>query len=257
MRADGADTEIQGDRRALNGPATDGRGRKICQAILIGAAHPLADRRDHRDRDRRLLVNWLYRRSSKEVSFVRTGLLGESVVINGGAFVLPFIHDYHAGQHERAADGGRRAPGTTPSSPATACASTSRPTSMSACSRPARRFRIAAATLGRRTMEPEQLHALLVRQIRLGDPLGRLRDDHGGNARAARRLCRARQGRRAAEALAQNGLELEIGRDHRSRPDRPRILQPLEPLRRRRPDPADRGDRGPAQAAQRHRAGIR
>src|SRR3972149_6382848 len=38
------------------------------------------------------LVNWLYRRSSKEVSFVRTGLMGERVVINGGAFVLPVIH---------------------------------------------------------------------------------------------------------------------------------------------------------------------
>ncbi|MHC2308677.1 putative membrane protein YqiK [Bradyrhizobium elkanii] len=40
------------------------------------------------------VVNWLYHRSSKEVSFVRTGFLGERVVINGGAFVLPFIHDY-------------------------------------------------------------------------------------------------------------------------------------------------------------------
>src|SRR4029079_14886591 len=40
------------------------------------------------------IVNWLYHRSSKEVSFVRTGLRGERVVINGGAFVLPFIHDY-------------------------------------------------------------------------------------------------------------------------------------------------------------------
>src|ERR1700740_2878795 len=40
------------------------------------------------------LVNWLYHRSSKEVSFVRTGLFGERVVINGGAFVLPFLHDY-------------------------------------------------------------------------------------------------------------------------------------------------------------------
>ena len=40
------------------------------------------------------IVNWLYHRSSKEVSFVRTGFLGERVVINGGAFVLPFIHDY-------------------------------------------------------------------------------------------------------------------------------------------------------------------
>src|SRR5215471_19653841 len=38
------------------------------------------------------LVNWLYRRSSKELSFVRTGLFGEKVVINSGAFVLPFIH---------------------------------------------------------------------------------------------------------------------------------------------------------------------
>ena len=40
------------------------------------------------------VVNWLYHRSSKEVSFVRTGFMGERVVINGGAFVLPFIHDY-------------------------------------------------------------------------------------------------------------------------------------------------------------------
>ena len=39
------------------------------------------------------LVNWLYRRSTKEVAFVRTGLLGEKVVIDGGAFVLPIIHD--------------------------------------------------------------------------------------------------------------------------------------------------------------------
>src|SRR5271166_151261 len=40
------------------------------------------------------VVNWLYHRSSKEVSFVRTGFLGERVVIDGGAFVLPFIHDF-------------------------------------------------------------------------------------------------------------------------------------------------------------------
>ena len=33
------------------------------------------------------LLHWLYRRSSKEVSFVRTGMLGEKVVISGGAFV--------------------------------------------------------------------------------------------------------------------------------------------------------------------------
>ena len=35
------------------------------------------------------LLNWLYLRSSKERAFVRTGLGGQKVVMNGGAFVLP------------------------------------------------------------------------------------------------------------------------------------------------------------------------
>ena len=39
------------------------------------------------------LLHWLYRRSSKEVAFVRTGMGGERVVISGGAFVLPIIHN--------------------------------------------------------------------------------------------------------------------------------------------------------------------
>ncbi len=39
------------------------------------------------------LLHWLYRRSSKDISFVRTGLGGEKVVIGGGAFVLPIVHD--------------------------------------------------------------------------------------------------------------------------------------------------------------------
>ncbi len=38
-------------------------------------------------------LRWLYRRSTKETSFVRTGFLGEKVVINGGALVIPVIHD--------------------------------------------------------------------------------------------------------------------------------------------------------------------
>jgi uncharacterized membrane protein YqiK len=38
-------------------------------------------------------MNWLYRRSSKEVAFVRTGLGGQRVVVNGGAFVLPIVHE--------------------------------------------------------------------------------------------------------------------------------------------------------------------
>lgn len=39
------------------------------------------------------LLHWLYRRSSKDVSFVRTGFGGEKVVMGGGALVLPIIHD--------------------------------------------------------------------------------------------------------------------------------------------------------------------
>ncbi len=38
------------------------------------------------------LLNWLYLRSSKERAFVRTGLGGQKVVLNGGALVLPIVH---------------------------------------------------------------------------------------------------------------------------------------------------------------------
>ncbi len=83
------------------------------------------------------VVNWLYHRSSSEVSFVRTGFLGERVVINGGAFVLPFIHDYTPVNMNVLPMQIVREKGA-PSSPETACASTSRPTSMFASRRPAR-----------------------------------------------------------------------------------------------------------------------
>src|ERR1044072_8877454 len=39
------------------------------------------------------LLHWLYLRSSKERSFVRTGLGGQKVVMDGGAFVLGIVHD--------------------------------------------------------------------------------------------------------------------------------------------------------------------
>ena len=39
------------------------------------------------------LLHYLYLRSSKERAFVRTGLGGQKVVLNGGAFVLPIVHD--------------------------------------------------------------------------------------------------------------------------------------------------------------------
>src|SRR4029078_2272036 len=105
------------------------------------------------------IVNWFYRRSSKEVSFVRTGFLGERVVINGGAFVLHFIHDYTPVNMNVLAIGVVRSMQDAVITrdrmrvdieadfyvrvQATAAA-----------------VSIAAATLGRRTMQPEQRHAL-------------------------------------------------------------------------------------------------
>ena len=39
------------------------------------------------------LLHWLYRHSSKDQAFVRTGSGGERVVMGGGALVIPIIHD--------------------------------------------------------------------------------------------------------------------------------------------------------------------
>ena len=40
-----------------------------------------------------IILSRLYHRASKEVSFVRTGFRGQRVIINGGALVLPVIHE--------------------------------------------------------------------------------------------------------------------------------------------------------------------
>ena len=39
------------------------------------------------------IVARLYKKSTKEIAFVRTGFRGEKVVLNGGAIVLPVLHD--------------------------------------------------------------------------------------------------------------------------------------------------------------------
>src|SRR6188472_2989921 len=153
------------------------------------------------------IVNWLYHRSSKEVSFVRTGFLGERVVINGGAFVLPFIHDY------------------TPVNMNVLPMGVVRSRQDAVITRDRMRVdieadfyvrvqatreavSIAAATLGRRTMEPEQLHALLagkfisaIRSVASEMTLEQMHEQRGEYV--------ARLKANAAEALAQNGLELE------------------------------------------------
>ena len=40
-----------------------------------------------------VMITRLYRRASKEIAFVRTGFGGEKVVMNGGAMVLPVLHE--------------------------------------------------------------------------------------------------------------------------------------------------------------------
>src|SRR6476620_5427448 len=153
------------------------------------------------------IVNWIYHRSSKEVSFVRTGFLGERVVINGGAFVLPFIHDY------------------TPVNMNVLPMGVVRSRQDAVITRDRMRVdieadfyvrvqatteavSIAASTLGRRTMEPEQLHALLsgkfvsaIRSVASEMTMEQMHEQRGEYV--------ARVKASAAEALAQNGLELE------------------------------------------------
>src|SRR6059058_295742 len=153
------------------------------------------------------IVNWLYHRSSKEVSFVRTGFLGERVVINGGAFVLPFIHDYTPVNMNVLPMGIVR-------SRQDAVITRDRmrvdiEADFYVRVQPTREaVSIAAATLGRRTMAPEQLHALLsgkfvsaIRSVAAEMTMEQMHEQRGEYV--------ARLKAEATEALAQNGLELE------------------------------------------------
>src|SRR6195952_1934809 len=107
------------------------------------------------------VMNWLYRRSTKEIAFVRTGLFGEKVVIDGGAFVWPIIHDI------------------TPVNMTTLPLEVVRAREGALISRDRMRVDVqaefyvrvratreavslAASTLGRRTLDPENLRRLLV-----------------------------------------------------------------------------------------------
>jgi len=153
------------------------------------------------------LLHWLYRRSSKEVSFVRTGLRGEKIVISGGAFVLPIIHNITAvGMRTLRIEvkrGGDKSFITknrmrveivaefyvrvTPTKEAVS---------------------IAAGTLGKRTMEPESLRDLV--QGRFVDALGivaakmsmeEIQEKRGEYIKAVKVI--------VAESLSSTGLELE------------------------------------------------
>jgi len=106
------------------------------------------------------VMNWLYRRSTKEVAFVRTGFLGEKVVIDGGAFVWPIIHDITPVNMNTLPLGVQREKESALITMDRMRVDVDaefyvrvRPT--------AEAVSIAGATLGRRTLQAENLHALL------------------------------------------------------------------------------------------------
>lgn len=153
------------------------------------------------------LLNWLYYRSTKQVAFVRTGFGGETVVINGGALVLPIVHDVTPVNLNVV-----RIPVSCVKEGAVITSDRMRVDIEAEffvrVSQRREAVATAASTLGRRTVEAEQLGELLS-----GKFIGALRSvaaemtlDEMHEARAD---LVARVANRALEALAKNGLELE------------------------------------------------
>ncbi|MEL6577046.1 MAG: SPFH domain-containing protein, partial [Pseudomonadota bacterium] len=153
------------------------------------------------------VMHWLYRRSTKEIAFVRTGFLGEKVVIDGGAFVWPIIHDI------------------TPVSMNSLQLGVTREKSEALITRDRMRIdveaefyvrvkqtreavSVAASTLGRRTLEPERIHSLLagkfISALRTVASEMTLEEVHENRNDYVARVLQAAQ-----VGLDKNGLELE------------------------------------------------
>ncbi|MEO0680590.1 MAG: SPFH domain-containing protein, partial [Pseudomonadota bacterium] len=153
------------------------------------------------------VMYWLYRRSTKEVAFVRTGFLGERVVIDGGAFVWPIIHDITpvnmnsmpleiTRQRENALITADRLRIDVEAEFYVRVAATREGVG------------VAASTLGRRTLEPERINSLLsgkfvsaLRSVASQMSMDEIHKDRAAYVEAVRAL--------AQEGLDKNGLELE------------------------------------------------
>ncbi len=153
------------------------------------------------------LLRWLYRRSTKEIALVRTGFGGEKVVINGGAFVIPVLHEItpvnmnvmrvevRRGQTTALITGDRMRVDLI-----TEFFLRVKPTQEAVA--------IAAQTLGRRAMQPDGIRDLFegkfASALRAVAAEMTLQEIH-----EKRNQFTVRVREQAAEALAQNGLELE------------------------------------------------
>jgi len=153
------------------------------------------------------LMHWLYLRSSKERAFVRTGLGGQKVVLDGGAFVLPIVHDVIPVNMNtlrlEVSRGRDKALITKDRMRVDVIAEfyvrvAARPESVAA----------AAQTLGQRTMEPEQLKELVegkfVDALRTAAAEMTMEELHEKRGAYVKRVREA-----VAEDLTKNGLELE------------------------------------------------
>jgi uncharacterized membrane protein YqiK len=153
------------------------------------------------------LLNWLYLRSSKERSFVRTGLGGQKVVLGGGAFVLPIVHD------------------VIPVNMNTLRLEVARGRDKALITKDRMRVDViaefyvrvkaeaqavadAAQTLGTRTLEPEKLRELIegkfVDALRTGAAEMTMEELHEKRGEYVKRVRQS-----VAEGLLKNGLELE------------------------------------------------
>lgn len=153
------------------------------------------------------LLRWLYRRSTKETAFVRTGFMGEKVVINSGALVIPVIHEVTPVNMNvmriEVARGQQDALITRDRMRVDIIAE------FFVRVRPDRESVAAAAqTLGRRSMEPDGIRNLMegkfisaLRAVAASMTLEEMHEKQSGYVQAVRD--------NASEALAQNGLELE------------------------------------------------
>ncbi|MFT3954633.1 MAG: flotillin domain-containing protein [Piscinibacter sp.] len=153
------------------------------------------------------LLHWLYLRSSKERAFVRTGLGGQKVVLDGGAFVLPIVHDVIPVNMNtlrlEVSRGRDKALITKDRMRVDVIAEfyvrvAAKPDAVAA----------AAQTLGLRTMEPEQLKELVegkfIDALRTAAAEMTMEELHEKRGSYVKRVREA-----VAEDLTKNGLELE------------------------------------------------
>ncbi len=153
------------------------------------------------------LLRWLYRRSTKETAFVRTGFGGEKVVVSGGAFVIPVLHEITpVGMTVMRIEVTRR------DGDALITKNRMRVDMIAEffvkVGAPREAVSRAAQTLGRRTLEPDGLRDLLEGRfssaLRTVAAQMTLEEMHEQRQDYAQRVKTA-----ALEGLAQNGLDLE------------------------------------------------